>query len=694
MMGRRTMPAAFPAVFAMATALSVAAPALDWTVRVIPQATVPLNDSDTALFTTGGGLSAAAEAELFRGLSPLAEAGISALPLNGTGEAMTLASFGLGASYFYYPIPRLKLRAAGTFGLYNASALELGRRGVYWNARLEGGYRFSPTFSLLAGLGYADYLNEPTPGASLFKGISIALTADLGIGSASARSSGVTVSISQAEPVFPIRYYAYAEEPLGTVTISNDEASDIRDVEVLFECEGFTSAAVLCGSIPLIRRRGSVDIPLRAAFGERVLEFTENAKAQGRVLVRYRLLDTRIERSYSTAVAFHHRNAATWKDPRWAAAFASPNDAAVLDLSKFVAGLVRELIRPDLDHALQYGMGLFEGLRLAGLSYSADPSAPYAQYRGDAAKIDYIQYPYQTFAYKGGDSDDLSLLYIVALASVGLETAFVPLPDKAYAAFALDTPELEARRFFTDPSMFVWRDGKVWVVVDTSRLREGFIPAWHAGAEAWNRAAAAGNGGDFYPMTAAWQAVRPVGVSAAESRIPKPREDRLELAFENAMSRFVAMELGPKVERIRAELGPSGGTARQLNSLGILYARYGLLREAKDLFAQAVAKGSRPAVINRANIAFLLREYDEAARYYGEVLAEDPRNRAALLGLARARYELDAYAEADDLFARLNNMDPAYAAKYAYLSSRVGGASSRASAASTRDVSVPWQDED
>ncbi|MFA6506469.1 MAG: tetratricopeptide repeat protein [Treponemataceae bacterium] len=663
--------------------------ALDISLRFLPEVTVPISTDGESVYTIGGGGTLVADVEVLRGLAPYAEAGVKVVPVKSTGSMLSLSSGGIGAGFSLYPVPRLKLRIAGAGGFYYGSALNKTGYGPFWETRAEAGYRFSPSFSLLAGAGYSSYLNGPS--SVLFNGLSFGLTVDVTLGSASNRTSGVTIIASQREAVFPIQYYAYAKNPLGGVKITNDETAEIRDVEIRFKSEGLTSAAILCGSFPLLRPGASVEAPFLAAFGEKALEFTESSKAQGEFIVTYRLLDTRIEKSFSTSVSFNHRNAVNWKDPRAVAAFASPNDTAVLDLSKFVAGLVRDRLRPDIDHALQYGMGIFEGLRLTGLAYATDPSAPYKECRNDVGRTDYVQYPYQTFAYKGGDSDDLSLLYIAALSSVGLETAFLPLPDKAYAAFALQASENEARRFFADPSLFAWKDEKAWVIVDTSRLREGFLAAWRAGADAWNASVSAKATDGFFTMTDAWKEFKPVGVGSPDTKVVKPREDRLELAFENVLGRFVSMELAPRIERIRTEMGAAGGTARQLNSLGILYARFGLYKEAKETFAKSVEKGSRTAVINLANVVFLLKDYEEAARLYSETLKEDPENKNALLGLARSRYELDAYADADELFARVNKVDPAFAAKYAYLSSRIGTGTSRAASAD-REGSVPWQD--
>lgn len=682
-----------PVLLLIICAAFSASPA-DVSVRFQPELTIPIEDSGESFYSAGGGGTLIADMEVFSGIAPYLSAEVSMVPLRGTGEFLTLSSGGFGLAYSFYPASRLKLRSALGTGFFNGTAFDASRHGLYWSVRTEAGYRFTPTFSVLGGVGYTSYLNSPSPGDPFFTGLSIGLTADISLGGVSSRSSGIKVDSEQTREIFPIRYYSYAAESIGTITLTNNESSEIRDVTIRFRSEGLTTTSALCGTFPILRRGESVSAPFYAALGERALEFTENSRAQGEIEVSYRLLDVLVDRTFSAPVSFNHRNAVTWKDPRAVAAFASPNDGTVLDLSKFAAGLVRDRIRPDVDHALQYGMGLFEALRLLGLSYSEDPSSPYRDRRNEPDSKDYVQYPYQTFNYRGGDSDDLSLLYIAALSSVGLQTALVPLPDKAYSAFALDSTEADARRFFADATLFAWRDGKVWVVVDTTRLREGFLSAWRSGAEAWNAAVASGADSSFFSMADAWNVYKPVGVSSGETLAAKPREDRLELAFENTVGLFVASEVGPRVERIRAEMGSSGGTSKQLNSLGILYARYGLYKEARAAFAESVSKGSRSAVVNLANVALLLKDYPEAARLFQEVLKDDPTNKVALIGLARARYELDAFAEADDLYAKVNKLDPALAARYSYLSSRSASGSARASSAADRGGQNVWSDEE
>jgi tetratricopeptide (TPR) repeat protein len=91
-------------------------------------------------------------------------------------------------------------------------------------------------------------------------------------------------------------------------------------------------------------------------------------------------------------------------------------------------------------------------------------------------------------------------------------------------------------------------------------------------------------------------------------------------------------------------------------------------------------------------VAFLLKDYEASAASFEKALKAQPDNKAALIGLARARYELDSFAEADDLFARVKSMDPALADQFAYLASKVDASTAlrASSAAADRGGGMTW----
>jgi tetratricopeptide (TPR) repeat protein len=615
-------------------------------------------------------------------LAPFVEAGYFAEPARNTGMSMQLANAGAGLNFLFYPLDRIKVRVGAGAGLYAATYDLLQANNFYWKAGGEVGWRFSPGFTLAAGGQLVSYLYEE---GSHWTGISLGITADLNLSLFSSRSSGIGAEGSQQDPVFPILRSSYEQSPVATATVTNTEQAEIRNVEVFFQVGGYTSAPRSCARVALIPRGKSVPVSLYASFSEQVLALSESTKVQGELIVSYTLLGARREARRPVTILFTHRNAARWKDERIVAAFVSPNDPAMLEHAKYVAGLVREGLRGGIDRGLQSAMGIFEGLRLSGISCTADPTTPYRELHAKPGEIDYLQYPYQTLAYRSGDCDDLAILYAAELEStVDVRTAFIPFADDLLVAVRLSMGAEEARGAFVDPSAVILHGGRAWVPVQVSRIREGFLAAWQAGARLCSEAAAAGSPARLITLEEAWKEYKPVGVPGVEPRVAKPSEAAVRQAFDNAVSRFVAREIAPQVQKHLARMPDGKGTSRQHNSLGMLYARYDMLKEARAQFERAAAEDSVPALCNLGNIDFLEGRYEEAVVRFERALALEPGVKAALLGLARSRYELDQFSESDALFSALRAADPALADRFAYLSSRIEGAASRASAAADR----------
>ena len=626
-------------------------------------------------------------------LSPYLETGFLIAPLLNVGSNITLLDAGGGLQLFAYPIPRLALRLGGGGGL---SALGWGAQSgtlEYWRLKAEAGYRFTPAVSLLADAKYSSYFGTQ---ATFFQGLALGLSLHVGLGSINDQESGIELKVKGQSEIFPVMYYKYGKDPVATIELVNHEQAEMRDVRVYFSAGEYTSRESECARFSLIQPGGSVDVPVYGAFSDRVLAFTEATKVQAEVRVVYKVLDASQEAKKALSLRFNGRNAMRWRDPDVLAAFVSPQDPSMLEISKYVAGLVRNEIRPDIDRNLQFGMGLFEALRLYGLVQGVDPTSPYRTLHGEPDSIAYIQYPYQTLSYKSGDSDAIALTVAEAMESVAIPSALVPLADDVIVAFPLEMSGTKAMTSFIFPGDFIYEDGEAWVPLQASRIREGFLSAWLGGAELW-RNAVASRGSEGAPhllrIEEAWKKYSAVSLADVDFKPIKPTEDQVDLAFENALGRFVKREISPRVQRLLSEMGGlDKGSGRQLNSLGILYARYGLYPEARAQFESAVAKDYAPALTNLANVAFLLDDYETAASYFRKALDLQADNKAALVGLARAEYELDDFSQADALFARVRSMDPALAEQFSYLSSQVEGSTAlrASSAAADRGGGMTW----
>ncbi len=669
---------------------SIPGMAQDLRFRVSPELSIPLADQD--IFGLGGGGSLDVDLTLFNFLAPYAGMDVRfvAPPTSEMDTSLVLSAAGGGLGLYAFPFPRLKLGVSGGSGVYMGSystGEDTTMTGnIFWEAGGELGFRIRPGFTVSAAASYTDYLTQHD---SFYRGLTVSLVADIGLRTRDFEGRAV-LDTAESRAVYPVLAQEYVGAPFGTATIRNAESAEMRNVQVWFEAEGYTSGPALCGSVAYLGRGAATTVPLVANFSDQVMEITESIRVNAEIRVTYELLgESRASRS-ETTIEIADRNALTWQDPAILASFISPNDPAVLDASKFLAGVVRTESLVEVDSNLQYALGIFEGLRLSGITWKPDPQTPYQAMRTSPVDVDYVQYPHQTIAYRSGDSDDLAVLYASALEAVGVPAAVIPFEDEVIAAFKMRGSEDATRDWFLDPEEFMFVDGEAWVPIRISMLREGFLQAWRQGAEMVHGNPQAPN--LFYPVARAWQEYPPARVPGIAATTEKPAVDQVKTAFGSVVNLVVLKEVQPRVESIRSSFGTDGGNARQRNFLGVLYARYGMYEEALVEFEAAADLGDPRAIVNIGNIAFLLEDFEGAVVSYQDALDRNPREVAAIIGLARAYYELDLYEEADRYFKLARDMRPEVAERYSYLSARLPGGTARASSAMDRLGDMMWSD--
>ncbi len=599
----------------------------------------------------------------------LARAGVTSLRLE-SAESVLYVGGAAGLGFTARLFERLSAGASVFAGLgripeYNGESYGLYEIG----ARLETSFRISAALSLGLSAGY-ERLANPNFG-SLADAISAGITFRIVPSEAGRRGSRLEFDAIKTRPVFPVFRSWYDSEPLGTVTIRNGEDGVIEDVRVYFRAPEYMGGARLCTVVPRVERGSSATVPLYAVFDERILGLTENGATSATVTAEYSFLGSRREAARSFKLSLHHRNAMSWEDDRRAAAFVSPTDPGVLWFSRYANGIVRDRMRTDLPPNLQTALGLFEALRLYGLNYVIDPNSSYIEMSENAAVVDYLQYPSQTLMYRGGDCDDMSILFCSLLESSGIPTAFITIPGHIYMAFDLGLAEDEAREAFLDPGLLLYRQGRAWVPVEITMVKDGFVKAWRVGAKQWADHQRTGQAG-FFPMKENWASYPPSGLQEAVSRFDLPDEAKTMAAFDAGVDRFISRELEPLIDEYERRLA-SKRSPETLNEYGTVMARAGLLDSAWERFAEAARTGYPWAWNNLATVAFVRRDYTLAHSYYEHAARLLPGDPVAALGMARSAYELARYTEAAALYEALREEAPSLSERYGYLASAYGG---------------------
>ena len=465
-----------------------------------------------------------------------------------TDETLSSASvlrgnFGLG---YYIPLgERFGLLPSVSAGVYKLDVSSDSKTSLTLGGGISFVYRINPRYSI-----------EVPAFVELNKGV----FADIGI------SPGFSVNLSKlfrdetlismevkdVKPVFPVLYSWYEKNPFATVALTNEEESGITNVSVSFLQQQYMTQPKLCANFDRIESGESVDVDLLAFFNERMLELIEKIDAQGSVIVEYSVLGQKKEKTFPITLGLYSRNSMSWDDDRRAAVFVSSKDPAAMLFSRHVMSSVRSDLRSGVPLNIQYAMGIFEALDEFGINYVIDPNSACADNVGSTS-IDFLQFPYQTLMYRGGDCDDLSILTCSLFEAVGIKTAFITIPGHIFIAFDSGVKANDAWRYFNSLDEYIVSDGEVWVPLEITLSDEGYTKAWRVGSREWNQAAASGDA-MLYKMSDSWQLYRPVSVAGAQVKFALPEKEQVVSRFDKSVDTWITREIAPQVKAFEERL--------------------------------------------------------------------------------------------------------------------------------------------
>lgn len=370
---------------------------------------------------------------------------------------------------------------------------------------------------LKAGLffGMSRFIYNPEDFAKRFDlGLSLKYSFTKGI----FKKSSVEVDEFEKEPIFPVFYSYYNENPFGKVTFFNGEENKITDVTVSLLIGEYMQNPKVCAKIESVERNESFSADLTAFLNETILNSLMAHKTEGKIIVSYRSLKRKVTFEKIIDFTALNRNAMSWDDDRRAAAFVSSHDGAANKISKMAKSLVIKNPTGDYTKNISYARGIFAVLKAYGISYVKDPTSPFSS--EETKDVDFLQFPYQTLLYSGGDCDDLSILNCALFESIGIETAFITIPGHIFMAFDSGVSKAEAASVLKD-GRYIIQGEKVWIPLEATVSQENFETERTAGYNQWKTASAKGEGA-LYPIHDAWKLYKAVSVPESDVDIDLP----------------------------------------------------------------------------------------------------------------------------------------------------------------------------
>jgi hypothetical protein len=506
------------------------------------------------------------------------------------------------------------------------------------------------------------------------------------------RNDGGSVQFKDIEltRVFPVLYKYYDTHPIGVATVVNTGRTVVEDLEIRLVLAQYMDAAKLSIVIDHLEPGEEKQVEIFALFNEEILTITEGARLSTEIKATYSAAGEEHEEIATVTLETWDRNAMTWDDNQKIAAFVTPRDEEIQKVARNVASLVQDDGLVGFAPELQLAMALLELMDVFGCAYIVDPASSYADLSADASAVDSIQFPRQTLYYQGGDCDDLSSAYNALLESVGVESAFVVVPGHIYSAVRIQMTESEARQAFSrDQDLIVLEDGSVWAPVETTALRSGFMNAWALGARQWREFSEEGEA-ELIPVRQAWVEYEPVAFSVSSYALDPPDRTQVALLFKTELDEFIDGEIGARERVLLTRIEGDPGDTRSRTALGVLYARYGRLEEAKEHFERARPRAS--AYMNLGNIAYLDGDLASAKMNYERALGQDPEYPAAILGLTRIAHDREDFETAHASYEQLAEVSPELAERFSYLGSETQSVG-RAAATALLGQSVVWDEQ-
>ena len=504
-------------------------------VSLFPHFTKPFGETHQMEYGIGGGLKVTYRSSDF--LNLFAQGDYLSMSLPGV-DPISILNGSLGAGYHLDLSERVGFDFNINIGAYNAKASK-SITGLSAGAQIGISYKINPVVS-------ADITTSAThfaSGAVPLMGVNAAVSPGVTLNVSQMFNSSAKVEMQKKElaPVFPVLYSWYENNSFGEIEIFNNEDNSISDVTVSFYQPQYMAHPKECGRIPTIAKGSSATCNLLSFFNEQILELTEKTDTNSYVIVSYSNMGLKRTKTFAMDVPVYGRNNMSWDDDRRAAVFVSSKDPAAMQFAKYVTSIVRENFREDVPINIQYATGIFEALNQFGINYVVDPSSAFEDNVGTAS-IDFLQFPYQTLMYKGGDCDDLSILFCSLFEAVGIPTAFITIPGHIYMAFDSGMTKEQAELTLETFNNCIVIDDEVWVPLEITLTDEGFYKAQRVGAREWRVADAQGKAA-LYKMQDSWKIYQPISVPGANANIHLPDSDTIYYVFADSVKEWSQNEL-------------------------------------------------------------------------------------------------------------------------------------------------------
>ncbi len=502
------------------------------------------------------------------------------------------------------------------------------------------------------------------------------------------------------QPLFAAMQSYYRDNPLGSITIENTGKSSLRDLTISFFQSGFMDGPTIVKKIDSLEKGEPLSVPLTAVFNKEIFLTEGITPLTGEVKVSYTFNNRPVEQTYPVSYDLYDKTSLIWDDDTKVAAFITPADSALQNYTSFIRKSCKEDQIPNYNEKLQGAVQIYHALNEIGCIYQADPLQPFASVSDTENMIvDSVSLSRRTLSKLTGDCDDLTVMYLSLLETIGIPTAFITVPGHIYTAFNTGADARSFGRIHPDRDMTINIDGELWIPLEITLLgKTGFLEAWKNGAEQWNKLEDTPEKRRLYITAEAQKVFRPIGLTETDLGLQYGSGESISMAFRKDMSGITDLVLAEFYKKVAEK-----ETKQNFNRLGIALAEFNSLDKAREAFLSSIALDGNylSPRVNLANLEYLNSRFNKAIEQLNitlSILEKQGRSRsnAALivnLNLSKAHYAMEHFSEANEYFKSAEAIDRKKTAEYSYLAS-VSSGDSATRAAEQQEEQIIFLDEE
>ena len=387
--------------------------------------------------------------------------------------------------------------------------------GPSFGGRLGANFYISPVIKTIIFGGYQNYYYSPKPfQQSVQAGIGISLNLSKSL----LKRDVVAMQEIETEPLFPVFYAHYDTNSFGTVSFTNLEKNTLTDIEVSVFIEQFMSVPKVVGTYEKVKPGEEFSIDLTAFLNESIMNQMQKQLTDAVITVSYKNLGQKNSYENRFFLQTLTRNSMSWEDDRRAAAFVSAKDGAVQRFSRQIMLALRNKVDSADSVNRMYASAVFDVLKAYGINYVIDPTSVFST--SDTVAVDFLQFPYQTLLYHGGDCDDLSILNCSLFEALGIQTAFITIPGHIYMAYDSGLTASQADKIYGKNKYIVW-ENKIWIPFEITVPQDSFELGLKLGLRQWNKYPDEHN---LIPIHDAWNEFKPVTVPESDVSLQFPKD--------------------------------------------------------------------------------------------------------------------------------------------------------------------------